>query len=604
MEHDQNDVQLLREYAATGSHRAFAQLLNRNIDLVYAAARRQCRGDSHLADDITQAVFIVLARKAATIRSAQLLPAWLISTTRYTARNAITLEIHRRQREQEAAIMAATSRSDDPVAGPDAMARLLDEGLAKLGTIDRAAVTMRFLQSRSFREVGAALGVSEEAASKRVSRALGKLRTFFHRRSVILESETLEGGLARQAEQLAPAALSAAVIQAMTVGGATSALAEVTLKTTTAATKICLVAAVLLVATVGAVVATRNASQGPNFQATAASPAAARALPGSPLVPVDNEPPNAVVSDQELVFPNSDITPIGGGDSPTYTFGDDEQIKRLPDSDPSVFIASRNPDAPAGLMPGMRGSFVSAADWQGKRVQVSAWLKTQNIRHCAQMSVMVWGPNNLILTSNMDGGRLKISGSQDWKRISSVLDVPADATRIEFGIKLWGGGQIWLDSFAIAPVPETVPLTNDAIWHLSTHTPAKVLLTNDPSEPRNGHATARIESHVANESAALVRFERNVEEYRGKTIRLRAMIKSLNVTAGAGIFAKTGHFDAQRRFTETATKAALPVRGTKNWMNYTVTLNVPSDADWIEHGIRFDGTGTIWIDDIALEVVP
>src|SRR5580698_8266786 len=99
-----SDIELRRDYLATRSERAFAELVDRYIDLVYSAARRQVR-DTHLAEDITQAVFIVLARKAGAIRNPGILGAWLIKTTRQTSYNAIRFERCRRRHEQEAATM-------------------------------------------------------------------------------------------------------------------------------------------------------------------------------------------------------------------------------------------------------------------------------------------------------------------------------------------------------------------------------------------------------------------------------------------------------------------------------------------------------------------
>src|SRR5688572_15206237 len=99
-----DDTQLLHDYVSQHCERAFAQLVSRHINLVYAAARRQAR-DSHLADDITQAVFMILARKAASVRSGAVLPAWLISTTRFAASNALALETRRRRHEQKASEM-------------------------------------------------------------------------------------------------------------------------------------------------------------------------------------------------------------------------------------------------------------------------------------------------------------------------------------------------------------------------------------------------------------------------------------------------------------------------------------------------------------------
>jgi RNA polymerase sigma factor (sigma-70 family) len=140
-----SDNELLRDYLATGSESAFTELVDRYIDLVYSAARRQLR-DTHLAEDIAQAVFIVLARNASGIRNPAMLGAWLVKTTRQTACNAIRFERCRRRHEQEAATMN-TGREQtgaEPVGAN--IEGVLDEFLARLGERDRGAIVPRYMQ--------------------------------------------------------------------------------------------------------------------------------------------------------------------------------------------------------------------------------------------------------------------------------------------------------------------------------------------------------------------------------------------------------------------------------------------------------------------------
>jgi hypothetical protein len=159
----------------------------------------------------------------------------------------------------------------------------------------------------------------------------------------------------------------------------------------------------------------------------------------------------------------------------------------------------------------------------------------------------------------------------------------------------------------MAPVSPTTPLTSDATWHLAADSPALYRLVNDDSQPRNGRATARLESTTApitnSESAKLMRAERSLDAFRGKRVRVRAMIRSADVAGAAGIFARAGSFDASRRFTQTATDPQLPVHGTMGWLAYAATLDVPMSTDTLWYGVQLDGSGTVWIDDLTLEAI-
>src|SRR5688500_15833311 len=171
-----SDHELLRDYASNRSQPAFAQLVTRHVDLVWSAARRQLR-DAHLAEDVTQAVFLLLARKAASLDTSKVsIAGWLYTTTHYAANNARRGEARRRARERKAGEAMRTGSSHGPSIGFDAIETDLDGAMARLAARDRDAVVMRFLRQMSLRDVGAALGVSEDAAKVRVARAVAKLR--------------------------------------------------------------------------------------------------------------------------------------------------------------------------------------------------------------------------------------------------------------------------------------------------------------------------------------------------------------------------------------------------------------------------------------------
>jgi DNA-directed RNA polymerase specialized sigma24 family protein len=135
-----NDRDLLQNYVRDGSEPAFAELVGRYVDVVYGSARRQVR-DAHLAEDVTQAVFIVLAKKAAAIRP-ETLPGWLIKATTYASKNALQSQARRQRHERKAAEMFSTTTANASGSEPD-IAPLLDAALLRLGSLDRTIVTLR-----------------------------------------------------------------------------------------------------------------------------------------------------------------------------------------------------------------------------------------------------------------------------------------------------------------------------------------------------------------------------------------------------------------------------------------------------------------------------
>src|SRR5688500_13251910 len=208
------DAQLLRDYAATGSQPAFAELVRRHIHLVHAAALRQANGDPHRADDITQAVFVVLARRAGSIGDGVSIAGWLINTTRYAALSAAKLDARRRFHERRATAMAqrvAAAHDDDPAVVHDALARTLDAALSRLRAKDRSVIALRYLQGKPIHEVGEMLGISRHAAQKRIGRALERLRDILARHGVNAPADVLAGNLTVMSVHVAPAALVSTV---------------------------------------------------------------------------------------------------------------------------------------------------------------------------------------------------------------------------------------------------------------------------------------------------------------------------------------------------------------------------------------------------------
>jgi uncharacterized protein (TIGR03435 family) len=226
-----DDMALLREYAGHDSEAAFETLVSRRIGFVYSAALRQVR-DPHLAGEITQAVFIILAQKAGKISDKTILTGWLFKTTRFAALAQIRAKLKRSLRtatiEKEFQMQSEfQSAANDEIWNQ--MSPLLDEALASLGETDRQAVLLRFFENKSLAEVGNSLGTGEDTARKRVSRALGKLHRYFSKRGVNSTTAIIAGAISANSVQAAPVALAKSVTVMAIAKGAAASISTLTL---------------------------------------------------------------------------------------------------------------------------------------------------------------------------------------------------------------------------------------------------------------------------------------------------------------------------------------------------------------------------------------
>jgi RNA polymerase sigma factor (sigma-70 family) len=218
------DQPLLREYTERRTEAAFGELVRRHVDLVYSAAMRIVR-DAHLAEDVTQGVFVALSQSAGQLTERPVLSGWLHRTTQNLAANAVRTDVRRRAREREAAAMNDLL-STEPGAVWEEIAPHLDAALGVLSEPDRDALLLRYFERKSAREMGQTLGTSEEAAQKRVSRAVDRLRELLAKRGVTTGASGLVVLLSANAVQAAPVGLALSICSSTALAG--SAVATLT----------------------------------------------------------------------------------------------------------------------------------------------------------------------------------------------------------------------------------------------------------------------------------------------------------------------------------------------------------------------------------------
>jgi RNA polymerase sigma factor (sigma-70 family) len=212
-----DDMALVREYARDRSETAFAALVSRHLNLVYSVALREVR-DPHLAEEVAQAAFIILARKAGALGPKTILSGWLCRTARYVSAEMLRSQRRRQTREQEAYMQSLLNDTESNAWMQ--IAPLLETAMAQLGEQEHNAIVLRFYEGKALKQVGVALGTGEDAARMRINRALEKLRKFFVRRGLTFSAAVIAAAVSTSAVQAAPVGLAATVTAAAVQGTA------------------------------------------------------------------------------------------------------------------------------------------------------------------------------------------------------------------------------------------------------------------------------------------------------------------------------------------------------------------------------------------------
>jgi RNA polymerase sigma factor (sigma-70 family) len=289
-----SDQELLRDYAESRAEAAFGELVRRHVDHVYSAAFRMVR-DPHLAEDVAQGVFLALAQSAPELATRPVLSGWLHRTAHNLAANAIRAAVRRRAREQEAAVM--NELLSDADAAWEEISPHLDEALSELSEPDREALMLRYFERKSAEEMAQVLSISSEAAQKRVSRAVDRLRELFAKRGVPVGAGALVALISANAVQAAPVGLALAITTSAAATGAAAVAAATTAAKTLAMTTLQKsVLVVSLAAAIGAV--SYEAIQTSRLRAQVG--ALQRQVASAPSAPVSASDTNAAALQQKI----------------------------------------------------------------------------------------------------------------------------------------------------------------------------------------------------------------------------------------------------------------------------------------------------------------
>ena len=425
------EAQLLRQYVDTRSDEAFGRLVDRYVNIVYAAARRQVR-DGDLARDVTQAVFLVLAEKAAELDPARPISGWLLQVTRYAAANAVRARARRAHHEQRAAeMLTKTSNHDsrDDDADWRHLSPLLDEGMGRLRSKDRDVLLLRFFEQKTAREVAEAMGISEDAAEKRISRAVGKLRDFFQRRGVAVSLVALAATLAANSAEAAPVGLTATIAATSNGAAAAATLSASSLAKGTVITMGSAKAKTLLVASLGLLLVGGGAVA---VTKMVASPSPRRIVATSTVSPAATvAPTTAAVPGATLQFSQgSTVELIGISDAPT--------------DNTRWWAADGTPITPPARRPG--GGLRGSSNQPSYQLLVR---KTDGPAGGAGMSVMLTGVTVAGSSSTEQGGP---GGTRQSSYMFSLWDNPAPPI-VDVSVSLAYGP--WTDEqrFALKSAP-------------------------------------------------------------------------------------------------------------------------------------------------------
>lgn len=585
------DTELIQEYAERNSQSAFAELVERHINLVYSVGLRFV-GNSHDAEDVTQAVFTILAQKAAGLRQRATLTGWLYETARFAAARLVRTRARQRARDQEA-YMQSTTDSPETEGVWRQLAPLLEEAMSRLSEKERALVALRFFENKTGREAAALLGIQESAAHKRASRALEKLRRFFLRRGISSTAALIAGAISANSVHAAPLALTktvtaAALAKGAVAGSSALTLVEATLLAMKTKTLIASIAAAALVLGTG------------TYLVCQSRPARASSTPDE-VIPVR--------------FANDSFAVPAFDKTNRFVNDIDPGTRRTPDSAPAGHLKCLLAPTSAGPAdylnsvpsPGARGlaasrgvRYVVAKDSKllGKRVRVTGWIKTRDVRNWAGATLVV-GKQGGPISSFDDMSDRAIRGTADWQQVEMIADIPTEPCYIYVAPTLYGPGEIWCDDFQIEIAPPRTPTTGGLDWRVFSPNPPDYSKTTDYNVKHNSHPSLCLS--YTSEGAApkgswlwWCHSLRPLEKYLGHTVRMSVWLKCENLSGSAG-----PNLVPQKGDGQNLPRKGRPfhrIVGTTDWSEHIITCEIPTETQSLGSGIYFLGSGKVWVD--------
>jgi Sigma-70, region 4 len=521
----------------------------------------------------------------------------LCRTARFAACNTLKAE-HRRQHREQEAHMNSLLNEPEPDVWPQ-VAPLLDEAVAQLGEADRNAVVLRFYEQRPLEDVGRVLGLNADAAQKRASRALEKLRKFFMQRGVVSTTVIIAGAISANSVQAAPAALANTVAGVAIAKGAAAGSSILTLvKATLIAMKIKSIVATIVAAVVVLGVGTYLA-----YQSKATPPAS---------VPIK--------------LANDDFGDHGDNDK--FLREIDPNTRRATNSAPAIHIkclvaptstgsADYLNSLPAAFERGLAATRAARYDVTkdsplfGKRIRITGWMKTSDVRNWAGVGMDVLNKSGHILADDQMYDR-PIHGTTDWQQIEFVTDVPREPCIIVLSPTLYGTGEIWCDDFQIDVVPSDTPITDDRRWTVWSQCPNDYSETTDYNVAHNGHPALRIEyiSSAAPHKYSFVWWGQHLRDrekfrrYLGHTVRMSVWAKSENLSVNAGLNFEPKDGNGQRLAKHSAF-GGYQIKGTTDWAEHSITCDIPKDTQDFQTAFFIFGSGKLWIDmdSVKFEIV-